>query len=142
MPLVRNNGTQVKFLGDIPVYPNETKIVYHYPEKDDTLMEVLSDYPKWNMGMTGPEKREAITTVKVYQIPKGTNNICITNVSSGNIIFYGQEKGETSDPEFIDLGISIGPSSVKTMPNILNRFWQIELYGTSAENEVIVTFLE
>lgn len=142
MPTVKNNGSVVKFLGNIPVYPTEEKIVFHYPEVEDTDIEIISNKPTWPMGMTGPEKRGAITSKAIYQIPKGTNNLSIINISAGNVVVYAQERGDTTAPDYEDMGVTVGSSSVKVIPDMKNRFTQIEIYGTTAEGEVTVTFLE
>ena len=127
MPIVKNNGTVTKFLGNVPVYPNEEKTVYHYPEVGDTDMEIISHKPTWPMGMTGPEKRNAIISSIIYQIPKDTNNLSIINISANNIVVYAQEliPGKVGTISGLFFGIAFGLAGIGAA--ILGYF--IDIYG-------------
>ena len=141
MPTLRNKSSNVKFIRTEQLYPGEEKAMSFYPDPGDDDIEIVSHLPIHKMGLTAPCISDAIINVKVVEVPKGTRNIEIGNYSSGMIKFYNYERGDIAAADYEDWGIPIPPSTIQLLEDIGNRIWQFELYGTTAENEVVIKFL-
>ena len=132
MPTLRNNGTKDIIINNEIIKPNETKIMEGYSYDPD--IEIVSHDPIWQLGLTGDVITDAITGSKIYDVPEGTINIEIFNLSSNIIKMYNVE--EKVDNKFV----IFVPGLQRVIEKVKSRIKQFELVGTAAENEVIVSF--
>lgn len=132
MPTLRNNGTKDIIINNEIIKPNETKIMEGYSYDPD--IEIVSHDPIWQLGLTGDVITDAITGSKTYDVPEGTINIEIFNLSSNIIKMYNVE--EKVDNKFV----IFVPGLQRIIEKVKSRVKQFELVGTAAENEVIVSF--
>ena len=132
MPTLRNNGNRDIVINNEIIKPNETKIMEGYSYDSD--IEVVSHEPIWPLGLTGDVITDAIAGSKVYDVPEGTINIEIFNLSSNIIKMYNVE--EKVGNKFV----IFVPGLQRIIEKVKSRVKQFELVGTAAENEVIVSF--
>lgn len=137
MPVIRNGGSVMGLLGEVEINPFQKKETLYYPNPADTYLTVEEENPVWKFGQVGAPILPTLgATPVVINVPYNTVNIAIENGSEATLkVYNGSKDLEGNFPLVLLKG------SIKVIEYCKNRCRTLELEGTCAEGDILISFL-